>query len=373
MTEFRAGIKARGVEKQERTTRQRVWNRFLMTALALHVPVYFYPILRLCYWLELPGWLTVAVFLPIAGSQIISRLYLRGDTRTWAIAYRKFADFWLGLSPLLLMTLLVFEALILFIPISTVTAAAMVIAISSLVAIYGVVNALSPTIKTISLCSQKLTGPVRFVQITDVHIGSRSEKFLEQVIAKVNGINPDFLCITGDFIDASGVPESSLASLKTVTCPIYFSIGNHEKYEDLDEILARLTRLGVTVLRNDTLNFRDDLQVIGIDDMDDPNQVARELGQVVVDSHAFVLLLYHRPRGLEAAAAAGVDLMLSGHTHNGQIVPFNLVVGRIFDRIAGMYEHGTARLYVSQGTGTWGPVMRVGTRSEVTLFEISPH
>jgi predicted MPP superfamily phosphohydrolase len=65
--------------------------------------------------------------------------------------------------------------------------------------------------------------------------------------------------------------------------------------------------------------------------------------------------------------------MLSGHTHNGQIIPFNLIVSRVFDRIKGMYYLGQTRLYVSQGTGTWGPVMRVGTGSEITLFELSPN
>ncbi len=106
--------------------------------------------------------------------------------------------------------------------------------------------------------------------------------------------------------------------------------------------------------------------------MEDALQVKRQLDLLDINQQAFVLLLYHRPKGLEAAAAAGVDLMLSGHTHNGQIVPFNLIVKRVFDRIKGMYHLNQTRLYVSQGTGTWGPVMRVGTRSEITLFELSP-
>jgi len=240
------------------------------------------------------------------------------------------------------------------------------------VGLLGVLAAVRPMVKKIAFESKNVRAPVRFVQITDVHIGSRSTAFLENVIGKVNGLAPDFLCITGDFIDAPGISEASLESLKSVDCPIYFCIGNHEKYEDLDEILVRLENLGVTVLRNDTTRFRDDLQVIGIDDLDDERQVERQLRYIEVDRSAFALLLYHRPRGLEAAADAGIDLMLSGHTHNGQIIPFNLVVGRVFDHIEGLHECGETKLYVSQGTGTWGPVMRVGTRSEITLFEVSP-
>ena len=210
------------------------------------------------------------------------------------------------------------------------------------------------------------------MQITDVHIGSRSAKFLELIVNRINALEPDFLCITGDFIDATGVPEEDLKSLQELNCPIYFSIGNHERYEDLDEILVRLRNLGVQVLRTESVDARGDIQVIGVDDRDDALQVERELGRLEVKQDAFGILLYHRPRGIEAAAEAGIDLMLSGHTHNGQIFPFNLVVNRVFDKVVGMYHHDSSRLYVSQGTGTWGPVMRFGTRSEITLFEVAP-
>jgi predicted MPP superfamily phosphohydrolase len=113
-------------------------------------------------------------------------------------------------------------------------------------------------------------------------------------------------------------------------------------------------------------------QVIGIDDSGHPAQVKRELAGIEVDPQRFVLLLYHRPHGLADAATAGVDLMISGHTHNGQIVPFNLVVARVFEQVVGLFRHGQTQLYVSPGTGTWGPVMRLGSRGEVTYFEIQP-
>lgn len=348
-----------------------MWSRFIVIVLLLHVPLYFYPILRLAYWLESPWWLTAPVFVILGGSQMISRFYLRGRTQGWAIAYRKLGDFWLGLSPILLATLLVGEIAVAFAMAAPANAALAVIAFSLLVGVAGVVVAINPFVRRISFSSPRLKAPVRFVQITDVHIGSRSPRFLEGIVAQINRLEADFLCITGDFIDATGVPESDLVSLKSLNCPVYFCIGNHEKYEDLDDILVRLGNLGVRILRNAETRYREDLQIIGIDDMDDNDQVGRELRAIDVDQDAFSLLLYHRPHGLEAAAEAGIDLMLSGHTHNGQIVPFNLVVGRVFDRVAGMYEYDDSRQYVSQGTGTWGPVMRVGTRAEITLFELS--
>ena len=106
--------------------------------------------------------------------------------------------------------------------------------------------------------------------------------------------------------------------------------------------------------------------------MEDPLRVEKELKHIALDADAFKLLLYHRPRGLEAAAEHSIDLILSGYTHNGQIFPFNLIVKWVFERIIGMYSLGETRQYVSQGTGTWGPVMRLGTYSEITLFEYDP-
>ena len=347
-------------------------NWFVLMFLAFHVPLFVYPILRLSVWLSLPLWLTLTILIPLVSSQIVARFWLRGSLKKLAVVYRKTADFWLGMSPVLLMLMLVFEFVLLVTGIATHIAALWVVTLTTLISFIGLIVAISPRVKTISLTSSRLQAPVRFVQITDVHIGSRSQSFLERLMFRINRLHPDFLCITGDFIDAPGITEDQLQSLARADYPIYFCIGNHEKYEDLEDILQRLDNLGVKILRSDTLHFRKDIQIIGIDDMEDPLQVEKELKHIALDAGAFKLLLYHRPRGLEAAAEHGIDLILSGHTHNGQIFPFNLIVKRVFERIIGMYSLGETRQYVSQGTGTWGPVMRLGTYSEITLFEYDP-
>ena len=345
---------------------------FLMIALALHIPLFVYPVVRLGDWFAWPLWVTVAVLIPVAGSQFISRYFLRKRGSQLALRARQLADMVLGVSPVLLMLLLVFEVLVLASDMPVTTAAWWVVLATFAAGVVGSLVAMTPMVKTIQLTSPRLDQPIRFIQITDVHIGSRSKAFLDKVIARVNREKPDFLCITGDFIDATGVPESDLIALKSVVGPIYFCLGNHEKYEDLEAIIERLENLGVHVLRNEALMHRKDIQVIGIDDMEDPLQVAKQLKHIELVPDAFKLLLYHRPRGLEAASDSNIELVLSGHTHNGQIFPFNLMVGRVFNRIKGMYQIGAARQYVSQGTGTWGPVMRIGTLSEITQFEIQP-
>jgi len=353
------------------TTRNRGWGRFLAVALALHIPLFIYPVLRLCDWLGLDAWLTTVIFVPLVSSQIVSRIYLRNSRSGVIRLLRRTFDLWLGISPILLGLLLVAEVGVFVFNADARIVAWWVIDLSVVVGLAGFITALLPSVKKVSLTSMKIAEPLRFVQITDVHIGSRSSRFLEKVMRKINQLDAQFLCITGDFVDSSGVTEDELGSLKSFAGPIYFCIGNHEKYEDLDSIVERLSNLGVTVLRNRSV-VDNGVQFIGIDDMDDAMQVSRQLARINVEPEPYVILLYHRPRGLEAAADAGVDLMLSGHTHNGQIVPFNLIVKRVFEQMRGLYYHGKATLYVSSGTGTWGPIMRVGTRSEITLIEVLP-
>jgi predicted MPP superfamily phosphohydrolase len=344
---------------------------FIVIFLALHIPLFVYPVIRLCGWLDAGLITTVLILIPVSMSQVISRWLLRGAKHPIAKWLRYDADFILGLSPILLIALLIAETLVIPGFVNEQNAAVGVLTITILIAAAGLIFAVWPVTRTVSFDSPRLDKPLKFVQITDVHIGSRSSRFLDQVVNEIRKVKPEFLCITGDFIDAPGVTEEELASLRRLECPIFFSIGNHERYEDLEDILARLGRLGVNVLRTQSDNPREDIQIIGIDDRDDAMQVARELGKLEVDQGRFSILMYHRPLGIQAAEKAGVDLMISGHTHNGQIYPFNLVVNRVFDHVVGMYEHGKARLYVSQGTGTWGPVMRVGTRAEITVFEIA--
>ena len=344
---------------------------FVVAFLVLHLPLFIYPVLRLAGWLELGFVSTLFILIPVAFSQIISRWVLRGAKHLVATWVRYLADFILGMSPIVFMALMVAELLTLLGVVEAFNAAWSVLGISSFISVVGVIYAIRPMVKTIRFGAAGLQKPLRFVQITDVHIGSRSSRFLDQIVGKIKAVDPEFLCITGDFIDARGVSEEDLSALRELDCPIYFSTGNHERYEDLEDILVRLENLGVKALRTRSDNPREDIQIIGIDDRDDAMQVGRELGKLDVDQNRFSILMYHRPLGFQAAEKAGIDLMISGHTHNGQIYPFNLVVNKAFDHVVGMYEHGKCRLYVSQGTGTWGPVMRVGTRAEITLFEIA--
>jgi len=345
-------------------------NLFIIIVLLLHIPLFVYPVLRLSQWLELSSLMTMLVLIPVFFSQIFARRVLVNKVGPIVFVMRNTADFLLGYFFVLLVVLVLFEILVLITTISVNVAAQSVINISSAFVLFGAVSAMRPKLVNIKLQSDKLLKPIKFIQISDVHIGSRSVRFLETLMTRIESLDVDFLCITGDFIDQPNISADKLKSLGAYTKPIYYCTGNHERYEDLNDILQRLEFHGVHVLRNRAINTNE-IQIIGIDDQEDALQVNKQLENITVNRDVFSILLYHRPVGLEACDEHGIDLMLSGHTHGGQIVPFNFLVNRVFERTSGLYSHGSSSLYVSAGTGTWGPMIRLGTRSEITMFEIS--
>ena len=336
----------------------------------LSVVFFVYPTLRVGTWLGLSSqiiWLLAGV---VFFKQAVVRVVLRHKKGVIVGGIRSAADFILGVAPVLLGSVVVAEVVLGLGWVQPASVALGVLATTVIAGAWGVKKAWAPEVVRVPITSSKMVQPVRVVQISDVHVGSRSTKFLERVITRVIELQPDFLCITGDFVDQRDVGQERLTALTTLECPVFFCTGNHEHYEDLAEILSRLEGLGVTVLRGETARFRE-VQIIGFDDQSDPDFLARALPATDIDPEAFSLLLYHRPHGLAHAASNGIDLMLSGHTHNGQIKPFNWLVRMQFKHFRGLYREGDTQLYVNEGTGTWGPKMRLGTRSEITLFEIS--
>ena len=341
--------------------------RTVLLIALLYALLLVYPPLRLLTLL-FPSWspgtpaLLAIIVLPLFGR--IAHEWWPGAATRWTSAA---SLTWLGVCFLAFSVLIPLELAML----AGLAARAAGIAGTALVgtlAVWGMVNAQRLQTRVIAIDGKgKARG--RLVQISDVHLGSRSPGLLRRVIARVNQAQPDILLITGDFIDMRRVSLADLAPLKAINVPIYFVIGNHERYVDLEDICMRLERLGVHVLRN-RAQSEGAFHFIGIDDAEAKDQVARHLPLAPQDASRFQVLLYHRPDGLEAAAQHGMDLMLCGHTHNGQIVPFNFLVRRVFPRITGEHHLAQTTLYVSPGTGTWGPVLRLGSRSEVTVFNI---
>jgi len=222
---------------------------------------------------------------------------------------------------------------------------------------------------TLAVTLPGLAEDLRFVQLSDIHVGSREPGFLERVVDQAMAHQPAFVVITGDLLDESRIERDDLTALSRFDCPVYLCIGNHERYVDLDKALDAIAHQGVTILRDDSI-VHGPLRIIGVDDRDRPDELPGVLTALGKDAERIDVLLYHRPDGWSAARAAGIPLTLSGHTHGGQIWPFGLLVKRQYPEMTGRFDRDDKTLYVSAGTGTWGPALRLGTRSEMTIVEL---
>ncbi len=342
---------------------------FLLVVLAVAGLVLVYPPLRLLSWLwpELgPAWGTALLLFAVPFGV---RLLHERTNQAWSRALTAVIMTWLGICFLLLCLMLPAELSNLFGLTNSKTLGQTVLALAVLLTVYGIYNARRLHVKVVDLNAPAACRGRRLVQISDVHIGSRQPGILRPIVESINALQPDYALITGDLIDMHGISEADLSPLADIEAPTLFCIGNHERYVDLEAICERLRRLGVEVLRNASTQ-RNDFQFIGIDDAERKDQVARELKNLHPADASYRVLLYHRPDGAPDAAAWGADLMLTGHTHRGQIFPFNFLVSRVFPELYQMYQHPDMKLYVSPGTGTWGPVLRLGSKCEITLFRL---
>ncbi len=352
------------------SSRLRLRRRIMRTAVVavLYFGILVYPIIRLIDLLA-PNWtpttieLLAIIVAPIVGRVLYER-YPNAATRTLsAIALT-----WLGICFQLFTLMVLFEIVNAVISLPPQPTGVVIAAILVALSIAGFVNAQILHVARVAVPGPTNVAGRTLVQISDVHIGSRSPRLLNRIVARVNALEADYVLITGDLIDFAGISRTELAPLGEFRAPALFAIGNHERYVDLAAIDERLRDLGVIVLRNEA-TIQGPFQFIGIDDVDSAARIPAPLSRIDLSSEHYGVLLYHRPDGFDASADRGIPLMLAGHTHAGQLIPFNFLVRRIYPRMRGLFELNGSRLYVSPGTGTWGPILRIGSRSEITLLE----
>jgi predicted MPP superfamily phosphohydrolase len=220
-------------------------------------------------------------------------------------------------------------------------------------------------------------------QISDVHVGSQiKQKYVDAIVDAVNGLDPDLIAVTGDLVDGSVHDLSPhIAPLGRLSARhgAFLVTGNHEYYSGEPAWTAEFRRLGLRVLLNEHVVVRHGgapLVVAGVTDYSahhfDPEQrsdPAAALSGAPTDAGAKILLA-HQPRSAAAAATAGFDLQLSGHTHGGQFWPWNLFVRFQQPFTAGLHRLNHLWIYISRGTGYWGPPNRFGAPSEITLLRL---
>jgi predicted MPP superfamily phosphohydrolase len=218
----------------------------------------------------------------------------------------------------------------------------------------------------------------RIAQISDIHIGpTLDRRFARTLTERVNALGADLVAVTGDLADGRREHlEAEVAPFRELRARdgVFFVTGNHDFYSGVDEWADCIAGLGMRALRNEHVSIQRGgagFELAGVDDHRGgmlPGQGGEDLDRALdgVREGRAVVLLAHDPSTFKRAHARGIDLQLSGHTHGGQIWPFHWFVRLAIPFLAGRYRRGNAELYVSRGTGFWGPPMRLGSPAEIT-------
>jgi predicted MPP superfamily phosphohydrolase len=212
--------------------------------------------------------------------------------------------------------------------------------------------------------------------VSDIHLGNLIRKNrLAGWVERINSEKPDVILLVGDIFDhnmhavESQKMDEVLLQLKS-TYGVYAVPGNHDFYAGIDKAVLYMKRSGIQVLRDQSVKVNDRIVIIGRDDL--TNRHRKPLDSLVagMNSGLFRIVLDHQPAALGESVASGIDLHISGHTHDGQVFPFNHIVSRIFELGYGYRKTGNTHLYVSSGLGLWGAPMRIGTQSEIVCIRL---
>lgn len=247
-----------------------------------------------------------------------------------------------------------------------------------LVSVYGLWNAEQIRITRYDILLPNLPASWqgrRAVLVSDLHLGQvHGAEFTQKVVEAVKKENPDIVFIPGDLYDGVKVDEAaSIAPFKQIQSPlgVFFVTGNHEEFGDAAHFLEAIEAAGIKVLNNEVADI-EGLNVIGVGDNDSIQKAVFEniLATIGLEENTPSVLLKHQPAQLDIAEKYGVDLQLSGHTHRAQVWPLSYLTRLIFKGYDyGQKQHGSLSVITSDGVGTWGPPLRVGTKSEIVVLE----
>jgi predicted MPP superfamily phosphohydrolase len=259
------------------------------------------------------------------------------------------------------------------------------LSVSALLITAGFINAIIPVVTRYDISVNKSAGEIktlRIAAVSDIHLGSIIRKrSMKRLSGMLNELNPDLVLLLGDIVDGELGPVLRGDLLQYFTCPkctdgLYAITGNHEFIGGGDRTIPYIESKGIKILKDEVVTIQGGIQLIGRIDRDSRRFYRKErqpLDSLIakVDASKPVILLDHQPFHLGETASKGVDLELSGHTHNGQIWPLNYVTEKIYELSYGYLKKGNTHFIVSSGYGLWGPRVRLGSRSEVLLINIT--
>jgi len=245
------------------------------------------------------------------------------------------------------------------------------------------INALFPRIRSMEIEIEKPGGELEGLNIaavTDIHLGTVIlNSRLRYIVDKINSLSPDIILLPGDIVDedVSSVMEQNMASILKrlkATFGVYAITGNHEYIGGVKEAVKYIRDGNITVLMDSTAKIANSFYLIGRKDLvaksfgDSRNSLENILAHV--DKSLPLILMDHQPFNLEEAETNGIDFQISGHTHHGQLFPFNFITKRVYEKSWGYLRKNSTQYYISCGVGTWGPPLRLGNRPEILNIKV---
>lgn len=291
----------------------------------------------------------------------------------------------MGFLLYLLLAVVVVDLIRLILKLKPVFYGIAVILLATSISIYGLFNAFDLKITAIDIPIKGLTKELKVMHLSDIHIGHfRGKRFVQDMVNRTNRQNADIIFITGDYLDGKiALKNENFEPLNQLNAPTFFIGGNHDEYTGLEAVKQKMREAGVKVLENEIVNF-DEFQIVGLDymiadkeafDMH-PSAEKMTLKEVIqklaIDARKPAILLHHSPVGVKYASERGIDLYLAGHTHGGQVFPITIINKLFFPYSSGLFEYKNMKIFVSEGAGTFGPPMRIGTKSELTVITLKP-
>ena len=304
--------------------------------------------------------------------------------------------FWLAFMLYFSLTILLFDVIRLFnyffhfLPEMTQTLRFRIglftVAFVSLIVLAGHINALNTRVREISLSiHKKIKGnpEMKVLMASDIHLGALiGENREERLISIINQQKPDLVLLCGDLVDgdvASALRKKLGRHIQEIKTPmgVYAIPGNHEYIGGIQKTLPYLENININILRDGTLVLSNGVQLVGRDDRDNrrmgEGNGRKSLKELMtgLDKTFPVIVMNHQPFNLDEAVIEGVDLHLSGHTHHGQLWPFNYITKAVYELSWGYLKKENTNFYVSSGFGSWGPPVRTGNTPEVVVFNLT--
>ncbi|NBD25847.1 metallophosphoesterase [Paenibacillus sp. T1] len=342
-------------------------------------------------WLNLGGAAFEAVFWPlyviVAFGYLFSRLLRKRLPGPVVLTWKRAGAYWVA----------VFEYAVVLLPFADLAAwllralsisnadailyvGSAVIVLMLAIMLRGSWNAWSPIVREYAVAIDKPAGGLKELRIavaSDLHLGTTvGRRHLDRLVRRANALEPDLMLLPGDVLDDDVEPfvrfnfGDQLAQIKA-KFGTYAVLGNHEYYGGgIDIYVKAMHGLGIPVLLDETVTIGDGVYLIGRKDKTDRDRASvAELTAVLNDDKPRILM-DHQPSAIREIAGAGVDLSLHGHTHRGQMAPNHWITRRIFELDWGYKQFGSLHAFVSSGFGTWGPPIRIGSRSEILFITV---